>query len=244
MHDPAVRGPGRSLPRSEAALQANPHASYPVDYRPDARIVRYTANERTLHWALAIAFFLAGLSGMALFHPALFGLSGLFGGGQWTRVLHPFFGIAMVLFFFLFAIVARLTADNRITADDRRWLTQIGDVVTNREDRLPRMGRYNAGQKMLYWVLILVLLTLLVTGFLFWRPWFAHYFPIGVIRIATLLHAYAAALLVVLMVVHIYSAFWVKGSIRAMVQGWVSQRWAHRHHPMWLQRMLGRSRLR
>jgi len=238
MHDPALNPAGPESRADAPVRQATAAAS--GAYRPDQRIVRYTANERSLHWALAICFFLAGLSGMALFHPSLFGLTGLFGGGAWTRILHPFLGIAMVLFFFLFAVVGRLTRDNRITADDRRWLRQIGDVVNNREDRLPRVGRYNAGQKMLYWMLVVVLLTLLVTGFLFWRPWFAHWFPIGTVRVATLLHAYAAALLMVLMVVHIYTAFWVKGSIRAMVQGWVSQRWAHRHHPLWLQRVLGR----
>jgi formate dehydrogenase subunit gamma len=52
-------------------------------------IVRYTANERTNHWIVAIAFVLAALSGLALFHPALYWLSALFGGGPWTRILHP-----------------------------------------------------------------------------------------------------------------------------------------------------------
>ena len=44
-------------------------------------ILRYNANERTNHWIVAILFILAGLSGLALFHPALFWLSHLFGGG-------------------------------------------------------------------------------------------------------------------------------------------------------------------
>ena len=48
-------------------------------------IQRYTASERSNHWAVAILFFLAGLSGLALFHPSLFWLTGLFGGGAATR---------------------------------------------------------------------------------------------------------------------------------------------------------------
>ena len=28
---------------------------------------------------------------------------------------------------------------------------KIGDVVTNREDRLPELGKYNAGQKGVFW---------------------------------------------------------------------------------------------
>lgn len=61
-------------------------------------ILRYNANERTNHWIVAILFFMAGLSGLALFHPALFWLSHLFGGGPWTRILHPFMGVAMFVF--------------------------------------------------------------------------------------------------------------------------------------------------
>lgn len=61
-------------------------------------ILRYNANERSNHWLVAILFFLAGLSGLALFHPALFWLSNLFGGGPWTRILHPFLGVAMFVF--------------------------------------------------------------------------------------------------------------------------------------------------
>ena len=62
-------------------------------------IVRYTAGQRINHWLVALLFLAAGLSGLALFHPWLFGLSGLFGGGTWTRILHPWFGVAMFVFF-------------------------------------------------------------------------------------------------------------------------------------------------
>src|SRR3981189_701158 len=67
-------------------------------------IVRYTASDRTNHWLTAIAFVCAGLSGLAMFHPALFGLSGLFGGGPWTRILHPYIGLAMVVAFLFFGV--------------------------------------------------------------------------------------------------------------------------------------------
>ncbi|MCX4197158.1 cytochrome b/b6 domain-containing protein [Methylobacterium organophilum] len=67
-------------------------------------IERYNPSQRTNHWIVAILFVLAALSGLALFHPALFGLSGLFGGGTWTRILHPFIGVAMFVFFLWLAI--------------------------------------------------------------------------------------------------------------------------------------------
>ncbi|HCP57277.1 MAG TPA: formate dehydrogenase cytochrome b556 subunit, partial [Pseudomonas sp.] len=119
-------------------------------------IQRYGAGDRTNHWLVALLFILAGLSGLALFHPALFWLTHLFGGGPWTRILHPIMGVAM---FVLFAwLVLRFIGHNMIDANDRKWLSQIGDVVNNHEEKLPPVGRYNGGQKLLFWVLLLCML--------------------------------------------------------------------------------------
>ena len=194
-------------------------------------IQRYTPSERSNHWAVAILFFLAGLSGLALFHPALFWLSSLFGGGVWTRILHPFLGLAMFALFLIMAI--RFAGHNRLTANDRQWLGQLGDVLNNREDRLPEVGRYNAGQKLLFWVLVLSMLVLLASGIVIWRQYFGHLFGIELIRLAALAHAAAAFVLVTSIIVHIYAAIWVKGSVGAMLTGKVSRAWARRHHPGW-----------
>ncbi len=195
-------------------------------------IQRYTPSERSNHWAVAILFVLAGLSGLALFHPALFGLSGLFGGGPWTRILHPFLGLAMFVLFLIMAL--RFAGHNRLDANDRRWLGQIGDVLCNREDRLPEVGRYNAGQKLLFWVLVLCMLVLLASGIVIWRQYFGHLFGIELIRLAALAHAAAAFVLVTSILVHVYAAIWVKGSVGAMLTGKVSRAWARKHHPGWL----------
>src|SRR5262249_58247074 len=111
------------------------------------RIQRYTDSERANHWIVAIAFILAGLSGLSMFHPALFWLTNLFGGGPWTRILHPFIDVAMFAAFV--GMMLRFWSHNRIEARDRQWLRQWRDVVDNREDKLPEVGRYNAGQKLL-----------------------------------------------------------------------------------------------
>ncbi|MDN6179862.1 MAG: formate dehydrogenase subunit gamma [Halomonas subglaciescola] len=194
-------------------------------------IQRYTANERSSHWGVALLFILAALSGLALFHPALFWLSHLFGGGPWTRILHPFIGVAMGL---LFALMAwRFAGRNRIKAHDRQWLAQWRDVVTNREDDLPRVGKYNAGQKLLFWTLIVSMLVLLLTGIVIWRAYFSGAFAVGLIRFASLLHAFAAFVLISSIIVHIYAAIWVKGSVGAMLYGKVSHAWARKHHGLW-----------
>ncbi|MCQ4346133.1 formate dehydrogenase subunit gamma [Pseudomonas stutzeri] len=194
-------------------------------------IQRYTPSERSNHWAVAILFVLAGLSGLALFHPALFWLSGLFGGGVWTRILHPFLGLAMFALFLIMAL--RFAGHNRLNANDRQWLGQLNDVLCNREDKLPEVGRYNAGQKLLFWVLVLCMLVLLASGIVIWRQYFGHVFGIELIRLAALAHALAAFVLVTSIIVHVYAAIWVKGSVGAMLTGKVSRAWARKHHPGW-----------
>ncbi|WP_342336877.1 formate dehydrogenase subunit gamma [Burkholderia pseudomallei] len=194
-------------------------------------IVRYTANERSNHWITAISFVLLALSGLALFHPSMFWMTALFGGGQWTRILHPFVGLVM---FASFAVmVVRYWRHNLLDAGDRQWLRQMDDVLANREDKLPEVGRYNAGQKLLFFVMVACLLLLLVSGIVIWRRYFSLYFPIRVIRAAAVVHAAAAFALIVGIVVHVYAALWVKGSIGAMVRGTVTVGWARKHHPKW-----------
>jgi len=194
-------------------------------------IVRYTAGTRINHWIVAISFVLLALSGLALFHPALFWLTNLFGGGPWTRILHPFIGLAMVCAFALLA--AHFWSDNLMRPRDWAWLEQMKDVVENHEERLPEVGRYNAGQKLLYFTIIICLLTLLASGIVMWRAYFSLYFPIEVIRFASLAHAVAAFVLICSIIVHIYAGIWVKGSIRAMTRGTVSYGWAWKHHRAW-----------
>lgn len=194
-------------------------------------IERYSAGDRTNHWIVAITFVLLALSGLALFHPSMFWLAELFGGGPWTRILHPFVGVFMVLCFILLA--ARMFRHNLMGRRDVQWLRQIRDVVNNREDRLPEVGKYNAGQKLLFFVLILCVLGLLLSGLVIWRAYFTFYFPIGIVRAASVLHAVCAFVMICAIIVHIYAAIWVKGSVRAMVRGTVTWGWAWKHHRAW-----------
>lgn len=69
-----------------------------------------------------------------------------------------------------------------------------------------------------------LLVLLLVSGVIIWRPYFAPAFSIPVIRFALMLHSFAAVALIVVIMVHIYAALWVKGTITAMVEGWVAKR--------------------
>lgn len=209
-------------------LSRHPHAR--------ATIVRYTRSERVNHWLVALAFVLAGLSGLGLFHPALFWFTNLFGGGPWTRILHPFIGLFMVLAFLFYG--SGMARANRMQARDWAWLRHFKDVISNREERAPEVGRYNAGQKLVFYSIVLCLAGLLPTGIVIWRAYFSHYFPIGAIRLAALVHALCGFLLMTTIIVHIYAAIWVKGSIHAMVRGTVTPGWAWKHHRAWFREIM------
>jgi formate dehydrogenase subunit gamma len=199
--------------------------------RHTEEIVRYTAGTRINHWIVAISFVLLALSGLALFHPALFWLTNLFGGGPWTRILHPFIGCVMAAAFYLLCL--KFWRDNHLQQRDWIWLRKINDVVGNREENLPEVGRYNAGQKLLFFTLVACLIVLLLSGIVIWRVYFSEFFAIGVIRAAAVLHAFFAFVLICSIIVHIYAGIWVKGSVRAMTRGWVTPGWAWKHHRAW-----------
>ncbi|HLS21418.1 MAG TPA: formate dehydrogenase subunit gamma [Paenalcaligenes sp.] len=202
-------------------------------------IKRYSDSDRMNHWFIAIMFFLSGLSGLAFFHPSLFFLTNLFGGGTWTRILHPFLGVLMTLGFLL--MFFKMVKYNTFNRNDREWRKNAGSMLRGEiKSDLP-VGKYNFGQKMIFWLMTLSLLALIITGVLFWRPWFAPNFSVEVLRAASLIHAIAAWVLVMSVIVHIYAAIWVKGTMRAMTRGTVSEEWAKTHHPLWYKETTGKN---
>ncbi|RZF23780.1 formate dehydrogenase subunit gamma [Paraburkholderia sp. UYCP14C] len=209
-----------------------------TDVKGNRLIVRYTPNERTNHWITAICFILLALSGLALFHPAMAFLYFVLGGGQWTRILHPFIGCVMFISFLILAL--RFWHHNYLDQADIQWMKQIGDVLNNREERLPAIGRYNAGQKLLFFLMVICMLLLLLSGIVIWRRYFSFYFPMDLIRLSALVHAVAAFLLIVGIIVHIYAALWIKGSVGAMTRGTVTYGWARKHHPNWFREIIGK----
>ena len=194
---------------------------------------RYKDGDRMNHWFIALMFVLAALSGLAFFHPSMFFFANLFGGGSWTRILHPFLGLLMVLGFL--GLFFRLWRDNLITAGDREWARHMGKMLSGDKAGLPPVGKYNYAQKLTFWVMALSLVVLLATGVMFWRPWFAPYFSVEAMRAAVLLHSVAAVVLILSTIMHVYAAIWVKGTIRAMTRGTVTESWAKTNHALWHQ---------
>lgn len=136
------------------------------------------------------------LSGFALFSPALYGLTGL-GGGQTTRWLHPFIGIALSVSFL--GMFVQLVHLNILRREDLVWTSQIGDVIAGHEERLPELGKYNFGQKTVFWGMFWVILALLISGIMMWVQYFPTLVSIETRRIAILVHSISAVLIVLVM---------------------------------------------
>ncbi len=196
---------------------------------------RYTASERANHWIVGICFILLGLSGLAFFHPAFYPLTQLFGGGPWTRILHPYVGVVMALFFII--MVARFWRLNVMEQRDIEWLKNIDQMVDGDDHNMPEQGKYNGGQKLLFWGLVLFMLVLLVSGVLMWYAWLT--LPVDVVRLASVLHSVAAFAIIGLIILHVYAAIWTRGTIRAMMYGTVTRAWAKQHHRGWYRKVTG-----
>ena len=198
---------------------------------------RYRRIKRVNHWLTALFMMILILSGFAFFLPQLFFLTALFGGGQTARWLHPFAGLMMVASFaLLFLQMVRLNLPRR---EDIGWLFKIGDLLEHDEQDMPLLGKYNAGQKLVFWGMSGLLAVMLATGVMIWQQYFPDLVTIPTRRIALLLHAGAAVLMVLLLIVHVFAALWTQGSLPAMIRGTVSGGWAYRHHRKWLQELAG-----
>jgi len=202
---------------------------------PQGTLIRNTTTTRINHWITAACFVLLMLSGLSMFHPMLFFLSGLFGGGQWTRAIHPWIGIVLLISYA--GLIVQFWRDNFWNRDDIAWLRSIDLVLMNEEEGVPELGRFNAGQKFVFWSMALLVPGLFVTGILIWDAYFSVFTTIETQRVALLIHSLAAIAAILVWIVHVYAAIWVRGSVRGMTQGYVTPGWAWRHHRKWLRRL-------
>ena len=196
------------------------------------RVSRYTTGARLNHLVTAGSLVLLAISGMSLFHPSLFFLSNLFDGGAIVRAVHPWIGV--VLFFAFLGMFLRFWKANLWERGDGKWLASGGAVLTGHEENLPEIGKYNAGQKLVFWSMSLLIVVLIVSGVIVWDQYFFEYTTIDTKRMALLAHALAAIVAICVWIIHLYAAIWVRGTLDAMTKGSVTGGWAWRHHRRWL----------
>ncbi|WP_305829898.1 formate dehydrogenase subunit gamma [Photobacterium leiognathi] len=181
-------------------------------------ILRHKPLDRVVHWTVALSGTWTLLSGLSFMFAPLHFLSYVYGSPQLARILHPFGAIVMTIG--LAFLVVRYWSHNHFEKGDLQWMLKVKDVLTENADSVPEAGQYNAGQKMILRQFIACAVLLLVTGLIAWRAYFAGYFSIDIVRIARFeLLNHTAVVFALSLIIHVYMAYWVKGSIGGMLSG-------------------------
>jgi formate dehydrogenase subunit gamma len=211
-----------------------------TDVRGD-EVVRYSLKERVCHWVSGFSYLYLLLSGLSLFTPYLYWIAYVLGGGPTVRFWHPWAGLV----FFVCAMWMHgiWRADMKSTAEDKQWEKGLKNYVTNRDERLGPVGRFNAGQKQFYWAMYYSTLVLIVTGIIMWFPELMPRAAHGVLPVIVFLHVVAALVTIAAFMIHIYmGVFFVPGGLHGMLYGRVTANWAKAHHRLWYDKVSVESR--
>jgi formate dehydrogenase subunit gamma len=205
-------------------------------------LLRFGAFERANHWMTAGSFVLLGLTGLIIVYgkPLLIPLMGeaAFGDLAWWSVwLHMSFAIP-----FTFGIVGMIVvwiSENLPTRVDWNWLKQGGGFLHDTPQHPPAY-KFNAGQKLIFWLVVLSGMALLATGVTLMFPF--YWFGYDGMQIAQTSHAVVALLMIALIFAHIYiGTIGMEGAFDAMWSGRVDWNWAKEHHSIWFRKITGQA---
>jgi formate dehydrogenase subunit gamma len=208
-----------------------PHASA-------GAIERYTFSERLMHWLTGLTYLYCLATGLAFYSPHFYWLAIVLGGGPTSRFWHPILGVVFLMGTLWMQNLWR--RDMEMTETDKRWLDRMENYMTNRDELLPLQERFNAGQKLFYWLMFFGALSLLLSGFFMWVPEYIPRQAAWVRGLMILVHECAALLTIGGFLIHLYMGiFMVPGSMTAITTGFVSRAWAKTHHRLWYMRATG-----
>jgi formate dehydrogenase subunit gamma len=199
-------------------------------------VSRYTFHERAIHFVVAVTCVYLVLSGLALNASFLFWMSSVLGGRASMRFLHPLIGL--IYFIFLVYMWWVWRRDLGFNESDKSWMQKTEAYITNHDEDLSPIDRWNAGQKIFFWMMWSSGIGLIVSGFVLWFPEYVPWSLQWIKFLAILLHVACAFISIGGLMIHIYMGiFFVKGGFRQIVTGEVSRAWAYHHHRLWLQRV-------
>jgi formate dehydrogenase subunit gamma len=214
--------------------------THPEQFTPHGHVLRYTLRERLNHWVAAGSYIYLLATGLAFWSPWLFWLAVMLGGGQISRMLHPWAGLIFAgSVTYMYAMWSR---QMQFAAVDRAWWSSLGYYITNQDDKMPPAGRYNAGQKFLFWSFFYAGAVLLLSGLVLWfsdsLPWNWRWLRYA----AVLVHPIAALVTIANFMIHIYmGVFAERGAFGSVIRGDVSLAFAKRYHPGWYEEIVGSS---
>jgi formate dehydrogenase subunit gamma len=210
--------------------------------RSGRTLVRFNAFERFVHWMTATCFIVLALTGLnvtfgkELLTP-LIGPEAFASWAQWAKYAHNYlsfpFSIGVVLMFLLWI------AWNFPSGTDVRWLKEGGGIVGKGH---PPARRFNAGQKLIYWVVVLGGGAAAITGYLLMFPFYAT--DVAGMQTAQMVHGIVGMLFIAIMLAHIYiGTIGMQGAFEGMGKGEVDVNWARQHHSLWLENETRKGRI-
>lgn len=204
--------------------------------RSGRTIVRFNAFERFVHWMTAVCFIVLAISGLNITFGKLLLLplmkpETFTAWSEWAKYAHNFlsfpFTLGVVLIFLMWI------AGNIPNAADIDWLRRGGGMVGHDH---PPAGRFNAGQKAIYWIVVLGGGIAAASGYVLIFPFYGT--TIDTMQQAQMVHAIVAMLFIAVMLAHIYiGTIGMEGAFEAMGTGTVDLNWAKEHHSLWLRDM-------
>jgi formate dehydrogenase subunit gamma len=208
--------------------------------RSGRTIVRFNALERFVHWMTAVCFIILAITGLNITFGKnlllpLIGPEAFTAFSQWGKYAHNYlsfpFTIGVVLIFLMWI------AGNIPNRTDVEWMKRGGGLVGHDH---PPAYRFNAGQKMIYWFVVLGGLAVAISGYLLMFPFYTT--NIVGMQVAQIVHAIVAVIFVAVMLAHIYiGTIGMEGAFEAMGTGEVDVNWAREHHRLWLDQEMGRT---
>ncbi len=182
-----------------------------------------------MHWFMAASCIFLGLTGLGMMFHTLDFIAPFFGGYGVMKLFHNFMGIV-----FGFSIILGLGMwfkdAGKIEDYDIEWMKRGGGYLWKVKD-LPEPGRFNAGQKAYFILVVLFGAVMVVTGLIMWFP---LSFPPWFVRLCYVGHALGVVVVGGSVVAHIFLGSANPGTIQAMMHGYVTRSWVKLHHGRFL----------
>jgi formate dehydrogenase subunit gamma len=214
----------------------------PIEGGPSGRTLqRFNVLERANHWMVASCFIILGLSGLNLTfgrHILLpvVGPEAFTAISQWGKYAHNFLAFPFTLGLVVMLLI--WVKDNIPNARDIAWFKAGGGLIGNEH---PEAGRFNGGQKMVFWITVLGGAAVAVSGYLLVFPFF--FTGMEGMQLSHIIHSLLSVLMIAAMLAHIYiGSVGMDGAFDAMGTGQVDLNWAKQHHGLWVQEELAKGR--
>ncbi len=203
--------------------------------RSGRTMIRFTSFERFVHWLTAVSFVILGITGLNIsFGRSLvlpwMGPEAFSAWSEWAKYAHNYlsfaFTIGVILMFLMWV------SENFPTAADIEWLKMGGGMGKSR--RQAPAWKFNAGQKLLYWLVVLAGAAMMISGYMLIFPFYGG-LTIGSMELSEVFHGVVAMLFIALILGHIYiGTLGMEGAFESMSEGTVDVNWAKEHHSLWL----------